>query len=143
MLQTPSSSSTTNYINEETISNPTYGSLNTLSQSNLTTTASPDDNEGLYLLWTHQLLRERGFIPSPCLLNDEEEDDDSISSLSEDEEEQRQILFYPQTISSYEPIYSYQTSMASHHSITQDHPPQEEQPCPNHFYQLILKCFGK
>lgn len=101
----------------------------------LTTTASPDDNEGLYLLWTHQLLRERGFIPSPCSFNEEEEDDDSISSLSEDEE-QRHLLFYPQTLSSDEPIYSYQSSMISHHPI-------RPQSCPNHFYQLILKCFGK
>ncbi|KAI8139424.1 hypothetical protein BJV82DRAFT_627199 [Fennellomyces sp. T-0311] len=36
------------------------------------TTVSPNDNdEGLYLLWTHQLLRERGFKPSSFRLQDE------------------------------------------------------------------------
>ncbi|CAO0796469.1 unnamed protein product [Mucor circinelloides] len=31
------------------------------------TTISPnEDDEGLYLLWTQQLLREKGFTPSPC-----------------------------------------------------------------------------
>ncbi|KAI9272178.1 hypothetical protein EDC94DRAFT_251791 [Helicostylum pulchrum] len=45
-------------------------------------TISPnDDDEGLYLLWTHQLLRERGYTPSSCKLNGDEndEDDDNYS----------------------------------------------------------------
>ncbi|GAA5811981.1 hypothetical protein MFLAVUS_005428 [Mucor flavus] len=51
-------------------------------------TISPnDDDEGLYLLWTHQLLRERGYSPSSCKLNSDEEDenysiDSSITDLS-------------------------------------------------------------
>ncbi|KAI9019216.1 hypothetical protein CLU79DRAFT_759201 [Phycomyces nitens] len=44
------------------------------------TTVSPnDDDEGLYLLWTHQLLREHGFKPSSCrtsTLHGDDEDDD-------------------------------------------------------------------
>ncbi|KAI9494318.1 hypothetical protein BDB00DRAFT_818700 [Zychaea mexicana] len=39
------------------------------------TTVSPNDNdEGLYLLWTHQLLRERGFKPPPCRLKENDVD---------------------------------------------------------------------
>ncbi|CDH57917.1 predicted protein [Lichtheimia corymbifera JMRC:FSU:9682] len=38
------------------------------------TTVSPNDNdEGLYLLWTHQLLRERGYEPGR--LGDDDDDD--------------------------------------------------------------------
>ncbi|KAI8332018.1 hypothetical protein BC941DRAFT_134687 [Chlamydoabsidia padenii] len=55
------------------------------------TTISPnDDDEGLYLLWTHQILREQGFRPSSCRTNsyhgnndqDSDDDDDDDSSLS-------------------------------------------------------------
>lgn len=51
-------------------------------------TISPnDDDEGLYLLWTHQLLRERGYKPASCKLNDDDDDDcysidSSITDLS-------------------------------------------------------------
>jgi hypothetical protein len=49
-------------------------------------TISPnDDDEGLYLLWTHQLLRERGYEPSSCKLNEDEDTysiDSSITDLS-------------------------------------------------------------
>jgi hypothetical protein len=50
--------------------------------SSSASTISPnDDDEGLYLLWTHQLLREKGFKPSSCRLDDEDEDDsESIDS---------------------------------------------------------------
>lgn len=56
-------------------------------------TISPnDDDEGLYLLWTHQLLRERGYKPSSCKLNEDEDEenddgysiDSSITDLSVD-----------------------------------------------------------
>ncbi|CAO3593837.1 unnamed protein product [Absidia cylindrospora] len=64
------------------------------------TTINPnDDDEGLYLLWTHQLLREHGLRPASCRTNSyqdddkyqnnnnaNEEDDDEDSSQSEDEE---------------------------------------------------------
>ncbi|SAM00521.1 hypothetical protein [Absidia glauca] len=55
------------------------------------TTISPnDDDEGLYLLWTHQMLRERGFRPSSCRTDsyhdqdsdNDDDDDDDDSSLS-------------------------------------------------------------
>lgn len=56
------------------------------------TTISPnDDDEGLYLLWTHQMLRERGFRPSSCRTDsyhdqdndiDEEDDESSLSATS-------------------------------------------------------------
>ncbi|ORZ04626.1 hypothetical protein BCR42DRAFT_429085 [Absidia repens] len=59
------------------------------------TTISPnDDDEGLYLLWTHQLLREQGFRPSSCRTNsykqqqhldsDNDDDDDESSQSDED-----------------------------------------------------------
>ncbi|ORZ04276.1 hypothetical protein BCR42DRAFT_429383 [Absidia repens] len=68
------------------------------------TTINPnDDDEGLYLLWTHQLLREHGLRPASCRTNsyqdddkyqnngnasddDDDDDDDEDSSQSEDEE---------------------------------------------------------
>ncbi|KAI8099139.1 uncharacterized protein BX664DRAFT_320493 [Halteromyces radiatus] len=44
------------------------------------TTISPnDDDEGLYLLWTHQLLREQGFRPSRSYCQNTEDDDDESS----------------------------------------------------------------
>jgi hypothetical protein len=71
-----------------------------------TTIGQSDDDESLYLQWTHQLLRERGFTPSSCRPEDEEDDqidylnykplkvssvddsdDSSISDMSSDEEE--------------------------------------------------------
>jgi hypothetical protein len=51
-----------------------------------TTTISPnDDDEGLYLLWTHQLLKERGYEPSPLkrILNDDSDNDSIDSSITE------------------------------------------------------------
>ncbi|CAO3593879.1 unnamed protein product [Absidia cylindrospora] len=54
------------------------------------TTISPnDDDEGLYLLWTHQLLREQGFRPSSCRTNSynqqhSDDDNDDESSLSDE-----------------------------------------------------------
>ena len=103
------------------------------------TTISPDDNdEGLYLLWTHQLLRERGFTPSSCApdeyARDEHQDDDSsvsdMSSVSSGEEEEddeeesvniehyiaeQRKLFSPAP-SSY--AYSHRDSMVSRYSNT-------------------------
>lgn len=41
------------------------------------TTVSPNDNdEGLYLLWTHQLLRERGYEPERLIDDDDDNDAD-------------------------------------------------------------------
>ncbi|KAI9366481.1 hypothetical protein BD770DRAFT_438616 [Pilaira anomala] len=60
----------------------TYSKATTPSiRSSAPSTVSPnDDDEGLYLLWTHQLLRERGYQPSSCKLTaDEEDDDDNYS----------------------------------------------------------------
>lgn len=107
------------------------------------TTVSPNDNdEGLYLLWTQQLLRERGFTPSPCTPdeyrkkgNNEEDDDDDDSSVSDmssissgeeedgDDEEDMMIdhyiveqrkLFSPASSSTY--AYSHRASMVSRYS---------------------------
>ncbi|KAI8379399.1 uncharacterized protein BYT42DRAFT_325549 [Radiomyces spectabilis] len=54
-------------------------------------TISPnDDDEGLYLLWTHQILREQGYRPASCRPDDDEDDysmDSSITNQSMDEEE--------------------------------------------------------
>ncbi|KAI9243740.1 hypothetical protein BDA99DRAFT_529923 [Phascolomyces articulosus] len=46
------------------------------------TTISPDDDEeGLYLAWTHQMLREQGLRPQSCHggLDNDEDDDSSVS----------------------------------------------------------------
>lgn len=108
-----------------------------------TTIGSSDNDEGLYLLWTQQLLRERGFAPSPCTPdeynngknNDDDDDDDSsvsdMSSISsgeddDDEEEDEEYsklrqyvaeqrkLFSPTPSSIY--AYSHRDSMVSRYS---------------------------
>lgn len=57
-----------------------------LPASSSSTISPNDDDEGLYLLWTHQLLRERGYEPSSCKLDEDEDDnysnDSSITDLS-------------------------------------------------------------
>ncbi|KAG2207226.1 hypothetical protein INT47_012279 [Mucor saturninus] len=70
-------------------------SPSTMSSPAASTISPNDDDEGLYLLWTHQLLRERGYKPSSCKLNgdeDEENDDcysidSSITDLSVDQQQ--------------------------------------------------------
>ncbi|CAO3666888.1 unnamed protein product [Rhizopus stolonifer] len=142
------SSSTASYVDrnevQENISG--YGSLGTTgSHVDLTrqTTASPDDHEGLYLLWTHQLLRERGLVKEGKDSDDDDDDDDS--SLSGDEGcEQRHILFYPATLSSgHEPLYSYQNSLVSDDSQTEymSHTTQERSKSVYHFFSSCFSCF--
>ncbi|CAO3628883.1 unnamed protein product [Mucor fragilis] len=59
-----------------------FNYMQTTSTSTTPSTISPnDDDEGLYLLWTHQLLRERGHQPSSCRMDDDDQDDcDSVDS---------------------------------------------------------------
>ncbi|KAI8061498.1 uncharacterized protein B0P05DRAFT_557317 [Gilbertella persicaria] len=61
-----------------------YGSISTESRAespslSLSTVSPNDDNESLYLLWTHQLLQERGFQPSPYKSHNSDDDSDSYS----------------------------------------------------------------
>lgn len=103
-----------------------------------TTIGSNDNDEGLYLLWTQQLLRERGFAPSPCTPDEynngkrDDDDDSSISDMSsissgeEDEEDEgdylkirqyvaeQRKLFSPTPSSIY--AYSHRDSMVSRYS---------------------------
>lgn len=59
------------------ISIPLY--LNIIASSSTISTISPnDDNESLYLLWTHQLLKEKGYH----LNEDEESIESSITQAS-------------------------------------------------------------
>ncbi|KAI8581692.1 hypothetical protein K450DRAFT_230745 [Umbelopsis ramanniana AG] len=53
------------------------------------TTIAPNDNdEGIYLLWTQHMLRQKGFRPSSYNLNDDDSDSDSTnSSLTDDDVE--------------------------------------------------------
>ena len=45
------------------------------------TTITPNDNdEGIYLLWTQHMLRQKGFRPSSYNLNDDDSDSDSTNS---------------------------------------------------------------
>ncbi|OAD03010.1 hypothetical protein MUCCIDRAFT_183978 [Mucor lusitanicus CBS 277.49] len=73
-----------------------FNYMQTTSTSTTPSTISPnDDDEGLYLLWTHQLLRERGYQPSSCRMEDEDDDDcgsvdSSITNLSTATYKQRQ-----------------------------------------------------
>ncbi|KAI7897477.1 uncharacterized protein BX663DRAFT_304854 [Cokeromyces recurvatus] len=41
-----------------------------------------EDDEGLYLSWTHQLLRENGYKPSSCKLQDDDDDSSMNSSVT-------------------------------------------------------------
>lgn len=53
----------------------------------LQTTTSPNENdEGLYLLWTQQLLRERGYKPASCSGNSVEEEDDDLIRRNDDDD---------------------------------------------------------
>lgn len=104
-----------------------YGSLSTdfmysrtsspLVSSSAASTISPnDDDEGLYLLWTHQLLRERGYKPSSCNANDDDDDnesvDSSISNLSVDEQriDSASAQHYRQSLSKSSPRNTSHTS---------------------------------
>ena len=58
------------------------------------TTVSPNDNdEGLYLLWTHQLLRERGYEPGRL----DDDDDDEQEDEQDNEHNSRGIQVKPST----------------------------------------------
>lgn len=63
--------------NNNNYRHPLY--LNIIASSSTISTISPnDDNESLYLLWTHQLLKEKGYH-----INDDEESiESSITQAS-------------------------------------------------------------
>lgn len=102
-----------------------------------TTVGMDDNDEGLYLISTHQLLREKGYAPVSFSRDLEEiyseakdkrkkldDDESSISDMSSDEDddenshyEQRRKLFSPGTSSLDFTSYSYQASMTSRPSI--------------------------
>ncbi|CAO3620985.1 unnamed protein product [Mucor hiemalis] len=83
-----------------------------------TTIGSNDNDEGLYLLWTQQLLRERGFAPSPCTPDEynngkrDDDDDSSISDMSsissgeEDEEDEGDYLKIRQYVAEQRKLFS-------------------------------------
>ncbi|KAI8386848.1 hypothetical protein BD560DRAFT_382979 [Blakeslea trispora] len=75
-----------------------YGSFSaefSYTRANSLSTVSPsvDDNESLYLLWTHQLLRDKGFQPSSCRLDDDDSYsiDSSITDVSQIESRMNQL----------------------------------------------------
>ncbi|CAO3694713.1 unnamed protein product [Umbelopsis ramanniana] len=72
------------------------------------TTITPNDNdEGIYLLWTQHMLRQKGFRPSSYNLNDDDSDSDSTnSSLTDGDLEDDPPL--PSMSSSYNAIPSSQ-----------------------------------
>ncbi|KAJ8657364.1 hypothetical protein O0I10_006918 [Lichtheimia ornata] len=49
-----------------------------------TTVSENDNEEGLYLLWTHQILRDRGMAPHSCNGEVNDSDDDGSSITQED-----------------------------------------------------------
>lgn len=55
-----------------------YGTMSLASSSTISTISPNDDNESLYLLWTHQLLKEKGYH----LNEDEESIESSITQAS-------------------------------------------------------------
>ncbi|PHZ12681.1 uncharacterized protein RHIMIDRAFT_282942, partial [Rhizopus microsporus ATCC 52813] len=154
---TPSSSSYNEKTNNN-ISIPGYGSIGSSSRiEGMQTTVSSNDDEGLYLLWTHQLLRERGFVPSPCWLNEEDytddthiidDDDSSVSGDEEDPYEKKRRLFSPTVSSGHnEHLYSYQSSLMSQNSIPSymsQHRQEEQEEEQGHAFRGIFStCFGK
>ncbi|KAI8093248.1 uncharacterized protein BX664DRAFT_329288 [Halteromyces radiatus] len=82
-----------------------------------------DDDESLYLLWTHQLLVERGFNPTPIGSkysiddnnhDDDDDDDDSassISSISADNDDNNLSLLFSTPASVTSPSYTHSSSM--------------------------------
>ncbi|CAO3642901.1 unnamed protein product [Mucor hiemalis] len=111
-----------------------YGSLSTdftysrasspLVSSSAASTISPnDDDEGLYLLWTHQLLRERGYKPSSCNANEDDDNesvDSSISNLSVDQE---------------------RMATTSSHHYAQKSSPSSKKPSRNNTSSWLSSCF--
>ncbi|RCH94684.1 hypothetical protein CU097_013090 [Rhizopus azygosporus] len=74
-------------INNDNKSSPIrsqYGAISLGSSSSTASTISPnDDNESLYLLWTHQLLKEKGYNPSSYNIDDDcNSIDSSITDVS-------------------------------------------------------------
>jgi hypothetical protein len=61
------------------------------------TTITPNDNDqGIYLLWTQHMLRQKGFRPSSYQINDDDSDSDSTnSSLTDGEDDDRPLPITP------------------------------------------------
>jgi hypothetical protein len=69
------------------------------------TTITPNDNdEGIYLLWTQHMLRQKGFRPSSYNLNDEDSDSDSTNSSLTDSDVEDDDPPLPSMPSSYNAI---------------------------------------
>ncbi|CAO3642384.1 unnamed protein product [Cunninghamella blakesleeana] len=107
---------TNSYKSSTMIYPKNYGS--TLNDTKVTNSnISPnDDDESLYLLWTHQLLVEKGYKPSIISShNDDNDDDDDDSSIDDnninDKEELTLLFSTPPSISSP----SLHTSTSSNH----------------------------
>ncbi|KAI9300270.1 hypothetical protein BJ944DRAFT_273288 [Cunninghamella echinulata] len=83
-----------------------YGSNSNDTKITSSNNISPnDDDESLYLLWTHQILIEKGYKPSIISTNDDEEngdDDDDESTLDDenDDKELTNLFSTPPSISS-------------------------------------------
>ncbi|KAI9285185.1 hypothetical protein BC943DRAFT_50653 [Umbelopsis sp. AD052] len=75
------------------------------------TTITPNDNdEGIYLLWTQHMLRQKGFRPSSYNINDDDSDSDSTnSSLTDDDDVVEDDRPFP-TMPSYQAIPPSQNS---------------------------------
>ncbi|KAI9030084.1 hypothetical protein CLU79DRAFT_733982 [Phycomyces nitens] len=85
--------------------------LNLGRPSSFTTTVGPDDNdEGLYLMWTHELLRERGFTPVSCrseVDEDEDNDDNNNNGAGQDSDCQSTDSSLDHSPTSYRPQFLF------------------------------------
>ncbi|ORY96760.1 hypothetical protein BCR43DRAFT_492220 [Syncephalastrum racemosum] len=135
------------------------------------TTVSPNDkDEGLYLLWTHQLLRERGFKPSSCRESsdpleysstvdgqDEYDDDDddcdsrsTDSSLTQDSlllqhpsgfsDAHDQLFMAPSASSSFYPQQAMSLPSSIHHASPHSGPSQSGSS--SSIWSSIKACFA-
>ncbi|SAM05934.1 hypothetical protein [Absidia glauca] len=68
-----------------------------------------DDDQSLYLLWTHQLLVERGFTPSPIATKDDD-GASSVSSISLDHDDNDISLLFSTPPSVSSPSYTNSSS---------------------------------
>ncbi|ORZ25332.1 hypothetical protein BCR42DRAFT_5865 [Absidia repens] len=94
-----------------TTNTTTSASTSSLPKSHGASISPNDDDQSLYLLWTHQLLVERGFTPSPMAAAAENDDASSTSSMSaENDDNEFSMLFStPPSVSS--PSYTNSTYM--------------------------------
>ncbi|OAD68247.1 hypothetical protein PHYBLDRAFT_173255 [Phycomyces blakesleeanus NRRL 1555(-)] len=119
--------STPPYLDTEHVYGAHESHLNLEHASSYTTTVGQDNNdEGLYLMWTHELLRERGFTPISCRSEVDEDEEDS-NDAGQDSDCQSTDSSVDNSPESYRPqfLFSPAPSFLAESSSSQHYPQNE------------------